>query len=197
MYMHFYSIPSRVGCNKRPQHWRLAPLQASAEQLEVNFYSPVSSIIHDHPHPYPSLIRHPVSHHGERAQHAEAEMQLIKVPCVVQAANAPTCFCLWASGFKNLQDTRIRSVHTRKTAVLQDLRATWEMSSWAKPYHPVLFIFNTKSELQNWSAILPLKIKIIFCCSCLPTCQLGCRTQNRNRKITTTANENQHSKSRS
>lgn len=171
MYMHFYFIPSRVGCNKRPQHWRLAPLQASAEQLEVNFYSHVSSIIHDHPHPYPSLIRHPVTHHGERAQHAEAEMQLIKVPCVAQAANAPTCFCLWASGFKNLQDTRIRSVHTRKTAVLQDLRATWETSSWAKPYHILFYLSSTQLASCKKRATLPLKIKIIFffCCSCLPT----------------------------
>lgn len=154
MYMHFYSIPSRVGCNKRPQHWRLAPLQASAEQLEVNFYSHVSSIIHDHPHPYPSLIRHPVTHHGERAQHAEAEMQLIKVPCVAQAANAPTCFCLWASGFKNLQDTRIRSVHTRKTAVLQDLIMGNVLLGKTLSY-PVLFIFNTISELQKKSNTAP------------------------------------------
>lgn len=33
-----------------------------------------SLIIYDHPHPYPSLIRHPVTLHRERAQHAEAEM---------------------------------------------------------------------------------------------------------------------------
>lgn len=52
----------------------------------------VSSITHDHPHPYPSLIWHPVSHHREQARRVKAGTQLIKVLCVVQAANALTCF---------------------------------------------------------------------------------------------------------
>lgn len=71
-----------------------------------------SSIIHYHPHPYPSLIQHPVNHHREQAHSVEAEMWISAMyGTLYKCTDMSPAFS--ASQSLSLMDTVIRGMLTR------------------------------------------------------------------------------------